>query len=196
MKMPFTSRGGDWEGWGTAAYQPRGVKNQIEDRFRIRISSWESSSTVPETENGAFLSTFANGPRNEIPFPHVDSPESTLYNGPNNWVVVIVYMTPRAPSDAGTSMWQHLKTGLTCYPTRRDANRLKIPIDELSETLNSDAYNRRLWKEIDRVGNVYNRAVLFPSTVLHSATRHFGSNLRNGRIIQVYYFTIDPKSAF
>lgn len=196
MNTPFICRGGDKQGWGTAAYQPKGVKELIENRFQIRIKSWEGISTVSGAENGCFFSAFAKGKRLERAYVHYDRPASTIYNGPDTWVILIVYMTPGASFNAGTSMWQHRKTGLTCFPTRRDAYRLMIPIGELRGGLDRDAYKRRCWKEIDRVGNMYNRAVMFPGTVLHSATRHFGSNRRNGRIIQVFYFPIDPKSAF
>ena len=196
MNMPFICRSGDKQGWGTPVYQPKGVREQIEKRFRIRIKYWEDSSIVPHTENGCFFSTFAKGKHLERPYVHYDIPSSTIYDEPNQWVILIVYMTPGASLDAGTSLWQHRMTGLTCFPTRGDAYRLKIPIRELREVLDRDAYKRQCWKEIDRLGNLYNRAVLFPSTVLHSATRHFGSNRLNGRIIQVFYFPIDPKSAF
>jgi hypothetical protein len=67
--------------------------------------------------------------------------------------------------------WQHRKTGLTSKPTKRDA---RTP---------------SRWIEIDRVGNVFNRAVMFPGGFLHSASRHFGSG--DGRIYQSFRFPVE-----
>ncbi len=49
-----------------------------------------------------------------------------------------------------------------------------------------DSTNRSKWIEIDRVGNFFNRMVAYPSGAFHSATKHFGSNLENGRIYQTF----------
>ncbi len=71
-------------------------------------------------------------------------------------------------------------------------------VDELIAMLNSDSKLPEKWKERDRVGNVYNRAVFYHSGMLHSATRHFGSNLRYGRIYQAFRFGVQlshPKTS-
>jgi hypothetical protein len=105
--------------------------------------------------------------------------------------MLLIYLTPNAPYDAGTILWQHRKTGLIASPTRKDAERLGISVEELDEILTKDGKNRSRWKEIDRLGNVYNRAVMFPSGLLHSAAKHFGSNRFNGRLYQSFHFPMD-----
>ena len=75
-------------------------------------------------------------------------------------------------------------------PTKKDADRLSIPLTALKDLLEADGQMRSRWIEVDRVANCFNRAVMFPSALLHSATRHFGSNCQNGRLYQSFHFSI------
>jgi hypothetical protein len=192
LEMPFAARDNAGLGWCTRLYHPRGVKERVEKTFRIRVDYWETARTAPQSENGSFFSTFSKGRHGEPIGIHHDRPAGISSNRRDNWVILIIYMTPGAPADAGTSFWQHRLTGLTQGPTTQDAKQLSVPITELQTILTGDFYKINRWAETGRVGNLYNRAVLFPSRLLHSATRHFGRNLQNGRLIQVFFFSIDP----
>jgi hypothetical protein len=103
-------------------------------------------------------------------------------------MMLLIYLTPNAPYDAGTSLWQHRESGLIAMPTKRDADRLGRTVAELKDALLNDSERPKRWIEIDRIGNVFNRAVMFPGALLHSATRHFGSNRFNGRLYQAFHF--------
>jgi hypothetical protein len=166
------------------AYQMKGVKILIESTFKIRIKYWETDLTAIEACNGVFFSSISRGPNAETVGIH--------YDDPPNWAMLLVYLTPNAPYDAGTSLWQHRKTKLIHKPTQRDARRLGVTVEKLESILERDSSIRNRWTEIDRIGNVYNRALLFPNGFLHSATRHFGSNLQNGRIYQSFHFPVKP----
>ncbi len=181
LEMPY-SEPEDLVGLRTPAYQPRGIRALIERKFRIQIKYWEEDLTAIEACNGVFLSTFAKGPRAERVGVHFDDPPS--------WMMLLIYLTPDAPYSAGTSLWQHRQTGLIAKPTKRNAEKLGIGVWELEELLDDDSWKRKCWIEIDRVGNVYNRAVMFPGGFLHSATRHFGNNRHNGRLYQSFHFPI------
>ncbi|MGB7923392.1 MAG: DUF6445 family protein [Pyrinomonadaceae bacterium] len=170
-------------GWRTQAYQPRGVRRLIERKFRVGIKYWENDRTAIEICNGVFFSAFSGGRRAETVGVHFDNPP--------DWVMLLVYLTPGALYDTGTSLWQHRATGLIAKPTRRDAERLGTSVEELRALLARDGKTPRRWIEIDRVGNVYNRAVMFPGGMLHSATKHFGSNRSNGRLYQSFHFPVD-----
>jgi len=63
-------------------------------------------------------------------------------------------------------------------------------LKDLNAILERDGCRRDRWIEIDRIGNVYNRAVMFPGGLFHSATRHFGSSQNNGRLYQSFHFPI------
>jgi hypothetical protein len=169
-------------GWRTQAYQPRGIKKLIETRFRIKIDYWEDDLNAIEASNGVFFSAFANGSRAELVGVHFDEPLT--------WTTLVVYLTPDAPCDAGTSLWQHRETGLISKPTRRDALRLGTTFEKLITIVERDRTILNRWVEIDRIGNVYNRAVIFRGGFFHSATRHFGNNRYNGRLYQSFHFPI------
>lgn len=169
-------------GWRTLAWQPRGIKERIEEKFRVRIPEWEGDTSRIELCNGVFFTSYAQGDRAERVGIH--------YDDPLRWVMFLIYLTPDAPYDAGTSLWQHRATGLVKPPTPRDADRLGTTVGKLAAILDRDAKTRSRWIEIDRVGNVFNRAVMFPGGFLHSASRHFGSGLEDGRIYQSFHFPV------
>ena len=169
-------------GWRTMAFHPKGIKKRIEQCFRVKIKYWEKDLDATEACNGVFLSAFSNGKRAERVGVHYDEPV--------HWMMLLIYLTPRAPQEAGTSFWQHRATGLSCRPTRQDSERLGMSLGKLNSLLMRDSVIANRWLEIDRIVNVYNRAVMFPGGLLHSATRHFGSNCSNGRLYQSFHFPI------
>lgn len=171
-------------GLRTQAYQPRGIRKLIERTFRLRINYWEDDVTAIEASNGVFFSSLGSGSNAESICVHFDRPPS--------WISLILYLTPNAPYDAGTSLWQHRETGLIAKPTKTQAAQLGISMKEFDDLMERDGTRRKCWREIDRVGNVYNRAVIFPAGFFHSATRHFGSNRKTGRMYQSFHFPIVP----
>jgi hypothetical protein len=181
LRLTFKEPHG-FTGWRTRAHQPKNIKRRIEGKFRLEIPFWESDPDAIESCNGVFFSSYSAGTHAETVGVHFDWPIT--------WVMFLIYLTPGAPHDAGTSLWQHRATGLTAKPTLKDAARLGTTQEKLLAMLRRDLHNRRRWIEIDRVGNVYNRAVMFPGGLLHSASRHFGSNTENGRIYQSFHFPV------
>nr|AAP58627.1 hypothetical protein [uncultured Acidobacteriota bacterium] len=169
-------------GWRTLAYQPKGIKQTIERRFKISIRYWEKDLAATEASNGVFFSAFSKGKFAERVGIH--------YDDPAGWMMLLVYLTPDALLDAGTSTWQHRETGLIAKPTRQDASRLGMSLKALEMKLIEDSHKLKSWREVDRIGNVYNRAVMFPSRLLHSATKHFGRNHLEGRLYQAFHFPI------
>jgi len=182
LAMPY-SHPENVTGWRTRCYQPRGIKERIERLFSVRIPYWEEDLDAIEACNGVFFQSYNRGEHAETVGIH--------YDEPLRWAMFLIYLTPGAPYDAGTSLWQHRKTGLTSRPTPRDARRLGATVDELARIVERDSRTKSRWIEIDRVGNVYNRAVMFPGGFYHSATRHFGSGLRDGRIYQSFHFPVE-----
>lgn len=169
-------------GWRTRAYQPRGIKERIESRFGVDIPYWEDDLDAIEACNGVFFTSYAKGGYSEKVGIHYDDPPP--------WVMFLIYLTPKAPYDAGTSLWQHRKTGLVARPTKRDADRLGTTVEKLGAILERDSRIRSRWIEVDRIGNVFNRAVMFPGGFMHSASKHFGSGFENGRIYQSFHFPV------
>lgn len=167
-------------GWRTRVWPLKGIKNLIERAFRVQIDYWDDSKEI-EGGNGVFFTAFAKGEHAEKVKVHFDEPAE--------WMSLLVYLTPNAPSDCGTSFWQHRETGLTAKPTWRDALRLGLGLEELRLLIERDGCERKSWIEIDRIGNVYNRAVMFPAGLFHSATAHFGHDLSDGRLYHSFHFS-------
>jgi len=167
-------------GWRTLAYQPKGIKERIQRRFRISIRYWEDDVTATEACNGVFFSAFSKGRLAERVGVH--------YDDPADWMMLLIYLNPDALPDTGTSIWQHRQTGLVAKPTKQDALRLGTSLRVLEKKLADDSQKLTRWNEIDRIGNIFNRAVMFPSGLLHSATKHFGRSFRDGRLYQAFHF--------
>ena len=117
--------------------------------------------------NGTFACTFEDS----IWRAHTDSPNS---------YAAIVYLTPDAPIDTGTSFYRHRETGVT---------ESESEIDTINK---EDFFDPTMWEETDRIANYYNRCVIFDASRYHCASRYFGepSNFDKGRVFQVFFFDL------
>lgn len=88
----------------------------------------------------------------------------------NTWAGVC-YLTPNAPVSGGTSLYRHKATG----------NREKIDTDY-------ESYDYTKWDEVDRIGNIYNRIILYRGNLFHASVDYFGSTFEDGRLFQTFFF--------
>ena len=95
-----------------------------------------------------------------------------VHNDKPNALAAVIYLTPDAPFDTGTSFYRHKETGLTKMGKFTDVDK-------------TDAYDPDLWEEIDRIGNVYNRCIIFDADRYHCATKYTGE-----RLFQVFFFDL------
>ena len=167
----------------TLVYHEEGVKQKLEKILGIKITRWDVD---PKEENGVFYQGFSKGKKKETPGVHSD--------WSHNDITVLIYLSPNLPFDCGTSLWMHKATKLTDPPTPQDARRLKIRFKDLVELFEKDSQKRSKWIEIDRIGNKMNRMVAYPSGALHSASKHYGSSINNGRIYQTFRIGVDWSS--
>jgi hypothetical protein len=161
-------------------YHEPGIKKKLERILGIRINRWD---TDPKEENGVFYQGFSKGSRKEVPGVHSDQPYHDI--------TVLIYLTPNLPFDCGTSLWMHKRTGLCDPPSAAAARKLGMTLTGLRELFERDSQLRSKWIEIDRAGNRFNRMVAYPSGVLHSATKHYGSSIQNGRLYQTFRIGVD-----
>lgn len=90
----------------------------------------------------------------------------------NTWAGVL-YLTPDAPLDSGTGIYQYKKTGAT-----------------IASQLDSyEALDMTKWQLCDVIANRYNRLVLYRSEMFHTSINYFGSNLQTGRLFQLFFIT-------
>ena len=99
----------------------------------------------------------------------------------NNWAGVL-FLTPNAPLSAGTAFYKF-----------HDGSRTQADTDLLK---NQDEIDRctqdfTKWELVDRVGNVFNRLVLFNANQYHMSMDYFGDTKENGRLFQVFFFSTE-----
>lgn len=164
-------------------YHEPGIKTKLETILGIKISRWD---TDPKEENGVFYQGFAKGSRKEVPGVHSDYP----YND----ITVVIYLTPELPFACGTSLWMHKQTKLCDPPSAAVACKFNLKLSALRQQLEKESKLRNKFIEIDRIGYRFNRMVAYPSGVLHSATKHYGGILKDGRLYQTFRIGVDWKT--
>ena len=121
-----------------------------------------------DSDNGKFQYSTSN----DHSWVHFDN-LGTIYAG-------IIYLTPDAPVESGTGFYQFMDGTMNA---------------EESMLMNSEfvKYNKDMtkWKLVDKVGNVFNRLVIFDSSRYHTALNYFGSDMYNGRLYQVFFFSTE-----
>jgi len=112
-------------------------------------------------------------------FQYCVSTDQIVYHSDNQTNAASLFLTPGAPIDAGVSFYRSRDTGLR-YP----------PADPgvFARMYENNLFDSSKWEEIDRVGNVFNRLVIWNGFHVHAATKYFGHNLQTGRLFQVFFF--------
>jgi len=125
------------------------------------LTNWDDNDA-----NGRFQCCYAS---DAIPYPS----DSQSRAG-------VLFLTPSAPIEAGLSF----------YVGRLSGVRRRVSDPRLMElTFGGGAeFDRDRWIEVDRVGNFYNRLVLFDAHLAHGASAYFGSTLADGRLFQNFFF--------
>ena len=160
---------GNYPGQRTTSKANTQLKEMIEgyiQHFAGKIIDWPMTN---DTYNGAFQYTTSRD-------------RSWIHNdGWNNWAGVL-YLTPNAPVTSGTGIFR-FKDGTRTVDEAEARGNKKI-LDE-----NSQDYTN--WELVDRVGNVFNRLILFNSKQYHASLDYFGTNKENGRLFQVFFFSTE-----
>jgi hypothetical protein len=111
--------------------------------------------------------------------PHSDSRAFCRY-------AAVIYLTPDAPQDAGTSFFR------LRYPDGTlSGNVCPPPHKNLVDALKVRFLPPQAWHEDHRQMNVYNRMILYKANLVHSATRYFGSNDHDKRLTTVFFWMTD-----
>jgi hypothetical protein len=163
LSLPFDVAG-NYPGKRTAPQIAEGTKSVLEKTLGAKIDYWPT-----DKYNGSFqLATGAE--------------RSWIHYDETTWAGVL-YLTPDAPVLSGTAFYRHRETGLMACPGG-SAN-------PSAPTINRDAQKPEAWEEVDRVGNVFNRLVLFKGSRLHCSCPYFGDNPENARLFQLFFFNAE-----
>lgn len=103
----------------------------------------------------------------------------------NNWIhhdtkelAGVLYLTPDAPLDYGTSIFRHKESKLV-YGQNHTTENLK---------------NEDEWEETIRIGNVYNRLILYNGFQYHRSNNlGFGKSLDYSRLTQVFFMNLEQE---
>lgn len=142
-----------------------GLKERFEEIMGKTITKWEEHGM-----NGRFQIAWSGEPL----VYHCDSQK---WGG-------MLYLTPDAPYQCGTTLYAHKKTRARTYFDKGwDAAWKDIPGDcHLDGTP---------FEPVDVLGNVYNRLVIFDASAIHSASQYFGTVKENARMWQMFFFCTD-----
>ena len=175
LTQDFTVRG-NYPGQRTISYANQHLKDIIQEYilpFGGKIIEFpmpdESNMNNNNIYNGAFQYTTSR----DRSWVHID--------GFNNWAGVL-YMSPNAPLSSGTAFYK-FNDGTTCEKDMEILDN-KLDIDNFSQDMTK-------WQLVDRVGNVFNRLILFDSKRFHMSMDYFGDSKENGRLFQVFFFSTE-----
>jgi hypothetical protein len=134
------------------------LRSEIAKIIRRNIVAWPTLFN-----NGAFQLAGES----DLPMIHTDP----------CWVGV-VYLSPEAPPQAGTSFYRH-KTLRNCS---RPADR------RLQDVCQADLRDSDKWEEVLCVTNIFNRMVMFRGDLFHKAGDFFGKHKERKRLFQTFFF--------
>jgi hypothetical protein len=174
LTQEFSVRG-NFPGQRTISFATEELREIIQEYvmpFGGKITEFqlpEESKEKSETYNGSFQYTTSR----DQSWVHID--------GYNNWAGV-VYMTPDAPLTSGTAFYR-FQDGAMC----------KLDANILNNQKETDRFSQDMtkWNLVDRVGNVFNRLILFNANRYHMSMDYFGDNKQNGRLFQVFFFSTE-----
>jgi Family of unknown function (DUF6445) len=98
----------------------------------------------------------------------------------------VCYLTPDAPLSSGTGLFRHKETGYTTW----NFHDQDLPQD-VTEKLNNDSQDMTKWEMVDRIGNVFNRLILYRADNFHVSLDYFGQDKYDGRLFQVFFFNTE-----
>jgi len=99
----------------------------------------------------------------------------------------VVYLTPDAPVDCGTSLYSRIGPDDKGFDmTEKHKFYNKEPIDITNYRKVRDTHNGQFIKTLD-IGNVFNRLVVYPGNLYHRESKFFGSSTNNSRLTQVFF---------
>lgn len=136
-----------------------GIKEKFEEIIGKKITTWE---------NHYSSGRFQYNPAGEPLVYHCDE---------NRWAAM-VFLTPDAPAQCGTSTFRHKQSGVLHNSDPR-----------INEAFNQKTFlDGTPYEKVDTFGNVYNRLVIFDGGCIHAASEYFGSELEDCRLWHMFFF--------
>lgn len=118
-------------------------------------------------------------------FQYCTAEDAIVYHGDAQQWAAVIYLTPDAPYETGTSLLVHKKTGV------RHCSDPRI-WDAWKDTAPTGLYlDGTPWDDIDKVGNVFNRLIIWDGHCPHAASKYFGFTKETARLFHIFFFDTD-----
>ena len=141
-----------------------GLKETFENIIGERISEWETYGM-----NGRFQHNWAG--------------EKLVYHCDQQRWAGMIYLSPDAPPETGTTMYRHKETKIH-HNSQIDCNS-----GQGMQVFNQKTFlDRTPYEPVDVFGNVCNRLVIFDGGCIHAASEYFGSDIDDCRLWQMFFF--------
>jgi len=148
----------------------KGTYEFFEDTLKKKITSWDT-----QPHNGVFQFCTAE--------------DQLVYHTDSQTYAAVVFLTPDAPAECGTSFFKHKANGLRKYPTDADCKKFNKSHEELYwDMFKGNFYDKTPWELVDVVGNVYNRMAIWDAKLVHAATQYFGKEKIDSRLFHMFFF--------
>ena len=147
-----------------------GVREAFESIIGVKIADRDNGyGWFDEGINGRFQYCPAGTP-------------SVFHCDTQKWAAV-VYLTPDAPPQSGTSFYRHKETKIFHNNQIDWENRQELKVFNQKTFLDGSPYEM-----IDTVGNVFNRLVIFDGGLIHSGVNYFGWDILSSRLFHIFFF--------
>ena len=142
------------------AFRFPGLKEQFEKILNVKIDNFNKYET-----NGCFQYCIAG--------------EQAVFHSDHQQYAGVLFLTPDAPPQTGTRFYRSKVT-----------KKMKTKLDEYGAVYKTGHLDSTQFDEVDVVGNLYNRIVLFDARLIHAAPLYFGTDVNNGRLFQLFFFDV------
>ena len=127
-------------------------------------------------ESDKYTGSFQIATSKEHSWVHSDNVNKSYVFYPSNYWGGVLYLTPDAPLDGGTSFFRS-KINNSIYNHNYD----HLASSEYCQDMTK-------WDIATEVKNIYNRLILFRGDQWHSSSTYFGHDDETGRLTQVFFF--------
>jgi len=139
-----------------------GIQKRFESLLGRRIDNWHKYST-----NACFQYCIAG--------------DQLVYHFDFQQYAAIIFLSPNAPPHSGTSLFRSKIT-----------LNMKVSDNEISTVFKHGYLDSSQFDIVDKIGNVYNRLLIFDAKNIHAASDYFGNSKENGRLFQLFFFDLLP----
>ena len=147
-----------YKGKRTEPFRTPQMKQKIEEILGEKIIRWDYHGM-----NGVF---------------QYRTPQDALvYHWDEQTWAGMIYLTPDAPYQSGTSLFAHKETKARCA-TDPGADG----------AFTGGFYDRSKFELVDTAGNIFNRIILFDARCIHAANEYFGQTIEDSRLFHLFFF--------